>query len=296
MAQVANTLAGLTLAQIAQRSLDALLPDLLPLKAFAADFSDEIAEKGGSVTTRYAPKVASNDLSTGWGNNKSNSQDTAVTVTLSTTPGYVIGFTDFQVSTIGIKQLETLFLEPARNAVNTGVMSTILALVTPGNFPNSSTIASPSADAISSLAAACDLSYMKKMGRYLLMHTNFNATLSQDTAIQAIYASGSGLALRENQVGRLSEFDTYKYTEVPGANNLVAIAASPDALIIAARQPAVPYAPQMQVENVTDPETGLGLQYRMWYDTDNSQLCLGVGLIFGAAVGNPGQLRRVVSA
>jgi len=95
----------------------------------------------------------------------------------------------------------------------------------------------------------------------------------------------------------------YEYSDIPAnAENLAAIALHPSALLIAARQVATPSDPGLQVENVTDPTTGLPLQFRHWYDPDGGEYKISMGVLYGVAAGNSGALgsggalKRITSA
>ena len=49
-------------------------------------------------------------------------------------------------------------------------------------------------------------------------------------------------------------------------------------------------------QNVTDPRTGLTVQYRDWYDAANGEQVTEVCLLYGAGVGVAGNLHRILSA
>ena len=65
---------------------------------------------------------------------------------------------------------------------------------------------------------------------------------------------------------------------------------------MAARLPAIPPNFPGEVETVTDPESGFSLQLRRWYSADDGVYYMSMASIYGAAVGNAGNLKRIVSA
>src|SRR5882672_7186128 len=111
---MANTVAGVNLAQIAQESLPALESAFLPLRAFSTDFSADIADRGASVTSRYPTIPTAQDLSGGY--SRTDAVLTAITVNLDTFYGFVYGFNDLERSKSSIV-LNDLFINPAISAL-----------------------------------------------------------------------------------------------------------------------------------------------------------------------------------
>ena len=96
---MSNTIGGINLAAIAEQTLDYLGSQFFILSAFTRDFSQDIRQRGQSVTTRVASSVSAQDLSSGY--TASDVTSTAKTVTLSNFEGFVTGLTDKEVSFAG---------------------------------------------------------------------------------------------------------------------------------------------------------------------------------------------------
>ena len=79
------------------------------------------------------------------------------------------------------------------------------------------------------------------------------------------------------------------------SENLEGFVCGKEALIIAARQPALPENWAGAVESVQDPDTGITLQLRNWYEGKDGAQYITATLIYGVAAGTD-SLKRIVSA
>ena len=129
---MANTIAGANLAAIAEMSLQPLQSALLPLRAFTTDFSSDIAQRGASVTTRYATNPTAQDLSSGY--SRTDTTLTAITTTLDTYYGFVWGFDDLERSKSSINLNDT-FIQPAAYAIAKKVFADLWNLANDTNYP-----------------------------------------------------------------------------------------------------------------------------------------------------------------
>lgn len=297
-----NTLGGINLAQIAEKSLDYLdiHPWFQPISKIAwNDFQADVATKGESVTTRVPSAVSAADLSSGYSAADAAVTSTAKTVTLNTFYGVVHSFTDAEVSKAGDADwLMNVFVEPALVATVEKVMDSLLALVTNSAF--SSTAISTSAnfdadDIVDAGKALTDLS-VPPFGRYALLSPAYYASLQKDNAVQSAMAYGGAEAIREGRVPRVHGFDIMEYPDIPAnSENLTCIFGHRSALLLAARQVAVPSDFKGQIVNVNDPATGLPLQYRFWYSEDDGVYRFSIGVLYGVLKGN-NAIYRITSA
>lgn len=296
---MANSLAGINLAQIGQKSLAALLPRLAPLRAFTTDFSSDIAVSGGSVTTRVPTALTTGALTTGYAANAQTATTTAKTITLGAVKGLVIGFTDEEWSKSSIN-LHNVFIRPGVNAIANGMIDDALALVTASNYGAAAFTGAAStfdADDAADLATVLSTANVDRDGRFLMLSPSYYGYLAKDTAIQAAYAYGTNEAIRDNRIPRVHGMDVIEYTDIPSnAENLVGLCGGPEGIIIAARSPAVPEGFPGMIETITDPESGFTFQVRKWYSADDGQHYLSMAAISGVAVGVASNLKRLVSA
>ena len=295
-----NTIAGVSLTEVAQRSLDILLPELFPLTAFTNDFSDEISAKGTAITTRYPSAVTAGDLTGGY--NSQNTTLTAVSVSLDNFIGFVYGFKDYERSRSAVA-LNDLFVVPAINAIALNVMGAALGLLTLANFPSnvSDTTAAANFDAdhTAALSQALTDAFVPRQGRALILKTGYYTNLVQDNAIQNNQAYGSPEAIREGTLPRVSGFTPYQYTQFPLQNeNLSGMACGKQGIIMAARVVDATGFEQQggELMNLTVPEIGITLQFRKWYDQNAGELKYSMSILYGVALGIKGYIRPIRSA
>lgn len=294
---MANTLAGIYLAQIAEETLNVLEPKMPRLDAFFKDFSSDILTEGNTVTTRVPTKVTAVDVSGGY-----TGQDvttTAKTITLDKEYGFPMAFKDSEISKAGnMERLRRIFIRPAVNSVLRQISNHALGLVLYSNYTAEETITAANfsydkvvdQDAALSLADAMD-------DRFLIVNPTYLGTMRKDTKIASAFAGGNPELIQKGRVGQVGGFDVVEYNNIPAnGENLAAIAMAPEAILIAARQPALPQGFAGEVENVTDPTTGLPLQFRLWYEGTQKKTYLTVEAYYGVAVGVPGNLRAIRSA
>lgn len=290
-----NTLGGVNATRISQLTLEALQTTVLPFSAFTTDFSADIAERGSAVTTRFVtnPSV-SNFAAT---RSSQNSTTTARTVTLSSYVGVDLGFGDTEMSFSDVKLAE-MYIKPAVVAIFENVMAAALALVTSANYSANTLITAANFNAanVAGLATSLNTSKVQSINRHIIASPTYVDTLRKDTTITAAYAIGSPEYLRTGKAPPIHGFTIHEFngTIPDNSESLAAIALAPQAICLAARAPAMPRNWAGQVTNITDPASGLTLQYRDWYDgqEQRTQLCL----IYGVQIGVTGNLRRIRSA
>lgn len=290
-----NTLGGVNATRIAQLTLDALQTVFLPLNAFTTDFSADIKDAGSAVTTRFVtnPSV-SNFAAT---RSSQNATTTARTVTLSNYVGVDLGFSDTEMSFSDIK-LSEMFIKPAVTAIFENVMAGVFALVTSSNYSQNTLITAANFNAanVAGLATSLNTAKVPTVNRSLIFSPTYADTLRKDTSITAAYAIGNAETLKSGRVPPIHGFNPYEFNGTIPANSesLAAIALAPQAIAIAARQPAIPRNWAGMVETITEPTSGLTLQFRDFYDgqEQRTQLCL----IYGVQIGVTGNLWRIRSA
>jgi len=309
-----NALGGINLQVIAQDSLTTLLAAFPLVNKFTTDFGGDILQRGESVTTRIASGVSATDIAAN-GYTRSDVTSTAKTVTLNKHKGFVMGFADGEVARGGYDVLRRTFIRPAAHATVKAVMDDVFALVTAGNFATTGyngTVAAFDADAVADISQTLTDQNVPMAGRSLIVRPALYTSLAKDNSIQAQYASGTNAPLTENLLPRIHGFEVNQYTALPNGtillpdgvtpafpgvdNNLKGIAVSPEAILIAARLPAVPTNWYGNVATATDAESGLSIQVREWYDGDLGEQKLSMSILYGVSVGNPACLAKVIAS
>lgn len=286
-----NTLAGVNPTRISQLTLEALQTTLLPFSSFTTAFSGDVAQVGNAVTTRYVTNPSVSNFATT--RTSGNSTTTAVTVTLNNYVGVDIGFTDTEMSFSDV-QLSELYIRPALVALFENVMANVFALVTNANYSLNGVITAANFTA-SNVAGIATTLNTNKVGpnRHIICSPTYADTLRKDTSILPAYAIGDPNFLKNGVIPNLHGFQIHEYNgTIPNnSENLAGIACAPQGVAIAARVPVTPRNWSGSVTNITDPTSGLTVQYRDWYDgtEQRSQFCL----IYGTAKGNPTNLYRI---
>jgi hypothetical protein len=294
-----NVLGGYSLAQIAQMSLDTLLPKLPMLSMFSTDFSADVAASGSSVTTRVASALSSGSLATGYAANVQNSTTTAKTITLGDPTGLVVGFTDGEVSKSSINLMD-VFIRPGINAVANDMLDDLFALFTNSNYSAKNTVGDAAAfdsDKVADIAEDLTDANVPADGRFLIIKPSYFTALTKDEAVKAAYSYGGSEVIRNRRINGLAGLNVVEYTDIPSnSENLVGIAGAKQGAIIAARQVAIPSDFKGNLETVTDPDSGFTLQLRQWYSEDDGVYYMSMASIWGVAVGNAPNIVRLVSA
>jgi hypothetical protein len=296
---MANTLGGVNLTIIAQDSLTTLLAEFPLISKFSTNFGGDIASRGEAVTTRLANSVSVTDIGAN-GYAKSDVTSVAKTVTLSNHKGFVMGFSDGEVAKGGYDLLRRTFIRPAAHAVSKAVLDDMFALVTAGNYSSTgynSTVAAFDADSVASISQTLTDLDVPQAGRLLIVKPSLYTSLAKDDAIQAQYASGTNAPLTENLLPRIHGFEVNQYSAFPATiTNLKGIAVSPEAFLIATRQPALPTNWYGDVAAATDEKSGLTVQVREWYDGTTGEQKLSMSILYGIAIGNPNCLTKIIAS
>lgn len=290
-----NTLGGVNATRISQLTLDALQTALIPFKAFTTDFAPDVADRGSAVTTRFVTNPSVSNFAAA--RSSSNSTTTARTITLSNYVGVDLGFGDTEMSFSDVKLTE-LFIKPAVVAIVENAMAAVFALMTSANYGNSTLITAANFNStnVAGLATSLNTSKVPSVGRSIICSPTYADTLRKDSTILPAYAIGDPSFLKGGVIPRLHNFDIYEYngTIPTNSESMAGVALAPQAVCMAARVPAMPRNWAGQVTNITDPDSGLTLQYRDFYDNQEqrTQLCL----IYGVQIGVTDNLRRIRSA
>ena len=293
---MANTLGGVNLAQIAQQTLETLSAEMPVVSAFTTDFSSDVADVGESVSTRVASAVSAGDATSGY--SATDVTSTAKTITLNKHKHFTAKFTDLEIAKGGLDLLERTFVRPAVHSVVNAMMDDLLALVVNATYSNKSTVTAANfgADDVAGLAGDLTTLNVPRNGCAMVIKPAYYAALAKDNAIQASYAFGNPGAIQDNNIPRVHGFDVLEYSDIPAnSENLEGFVCGKEALIIAGRQPALPENWAGSTESVQDPDTGITLQLRNWYEGKDGAQYITATLIYGVAAGTD-SLKRIVSA
>jgi hypothetical protein len=194
--------------------------------------------------------------------------------------------------------LERTFVRPAVHAVVTKMVGDLLDLVVAANFSSNHTVAHAdiAADDIATLAGNLTALNVPRANRSLVINPSYYATLAKDASIQAAYAYGGSESIRDNMIPRIHGFNVYEYSALDNnGENLGGFVTGPESLLLATRQPSIPENWSGALESVQDPESGLTLQLRNFYDGLTGAQYITATIIYGVAKGSD-SLQRVITA
>ncbi len=298
---MANTIAGVNPAQIAEMSIEPLMAAFLPLKAFSTDFSMDVAQRGSSVATRYATVPTAQDLTSGY--TRTDVAMTAITVSLNTFYGFVWGFLDDERSKSAIN-LNDLFIIPAASALATKVFGDLWNLVNDTNHATGSTAtevvvtaANFDRDDVADIAGYLTTAKVPKIGRSMVLNPTYYAALAKD--LNAADSAGQSVTIGEHRIPRLHGFDVYESDQCDGNSvNVTGWAGHSNNILMAGRLVDSTGASEAGVEvlNYEIPGLGLPVQFRRWYDPETGALKYSLGLLYGVKFGLPGAGLKIVSS
>ena len=256
---MANTIAGANLAAIAEMSLQPLQSALLPLRAFTTDFSSDIAQRGASVTTRYATNPTAQALST---------------------------FIQPAAYAIAKKVFGDLW--NLANDTNYPAVTATELTVTAANFDR---------DDVADIAQQLTTNGVSKTGRSLILAPGHYAALAKD--LNAVDSAGQSITIGENVIPRLHGFDVYESPECDGNGvNVAGLATGRQGMLMAARSVdiATEATRIVDFQNVVLPDLGLPVQFRKWYDPSTGYLMYSMGVLYGVKFGIPSSGLKIVTA
>ena len=297
---MANTLNGINLAAIADAAIDYLGSEHFPVNVFSTNFSNDVATRGESVTTRVVSSLTAQDVSSGYSGAAQDVTSTAITTTLSNFKGHVANFTDLEITKAGDgKWLMDHFYEPTKEATMKALLDDLLALITDANFTNKTTVSAAlfDADIVADIAGALTSRKVMQRDRALLLDPTYYTSLSKDASIHDLSAYGNTDAIKDGRLTRVRGFAVHQYESIPGnSENLEGFAVGKSGLVVAVRPVFRPEVGHVAVENRVEPNTGLPFQFRMWYDPNAGKTYMSAGFLYGVSVGDAPALQRIVSA
>lgn len=292
-----NTLNGVNATRISGLTIEAMQTYLLPaFGAFTTNFSADIRDFGDAVTTRYVTNPTVQDFNS-LSRAATNSATTSRTITLNRYVGVDVGFTDLEESFTDL-DLMNMYIIPAISAIAENVVTNVFTRVSVTSFTANTVIAAANFTAanIAVLAQTMNEAKVPMAPRHIVVSPAYAVTAKKDTSISAAYAYGSPEAIRTGRLPDVYGFQIHEYNgTIPNnSENLAGIATAPQGLLLAARQPKLPRNWNGSVISITEPRSGLTIQWRDFYDdvVQRTQFCL----VYGSQIGNPANLRRITSS
>lgn len=195
----------------------------------------------------------------------------------------------------------------AGNKLAIDVNADILSVITAANYGTAAFTGLATAfdsDAVIDVRNACKTAdWPSEQPWFLVLDTDYHTNLEKDGDIKPAYSYGDSDPIREGMFGRLSGFNVLESNEIPAnGENLTGFASTASAILIG----NAPIAPgggrddianrTVQYETVTDPESGITLEYRKWFDENLDQVREVLEMNYGYSVGEGAAIKRIVSA
>lgn len=284
-------------------ALEAMATQLLPLQAFSIAYNDVQLEGTDKLEVPYFPL------------------ETSTSTDFNQTNGYVFGDSYTQGAkevTINKRKYQPLSipsstfarqpnLDPERVGKMKGlklaadVMADILSVVTFANYGVAPYIAAASGFAFEqvneTLGGAADAANWPTVLRSLVLKSAYYRNVVTDLGDVSKY--GSDDPVKRGVLQGVAGFDDiYNNQSIPAnAQNLVGFACMPSAVLVGFS----PIPPKdagriVEYDTMSDPDTGLTVEYRRWFDADKDIEKSVIECNYGYAVGEAAALLRIQSA
>lgn len=300
---MANSFGTVATNVIAQEALTRLVKNLRFLQNCHADFSTEALAKGQNVTTHIVADQSAADFGTD-GYKAGDATQTGVAVPLNKHKHVTFSLSDGERDSSQVSLFER-FAESAAYGLGKAVVDHIFNAGTGGTIAGASQSVSLSAsgldlEALINLGAEMDAAGVPETGRWLVAHPSVLANLEKDVVGITNATFNVGGTLTNGGVSRIRGFDLFAYNNASletGAGKVGAYAGFRDSLAVVTAAPSLPpEAESGSLSYVTEPNTGLTVQQREWYDMKLAEYNFTLTLYFGAKLTAGNRLWKVVNA
>lgn len=292
---MANAITDMNSTILANAIFESFLDKITPLTRFARNFSAAAAKRGDKVRVNLVSSADAAATFAGSYNIQDADAD-GTDITLGAPIYTSWGLTDLELANNPELSLE-MFAAQKANKLAKAVLQSVWANITVANFANEIevTAANFDSDEVADLREDANVLNWPEEMRSLILGPADMTGLLKDGDIKASDAFGGSEAIRQGKVPVLYGFGVLESNLIPAnAENLRSFAAYPDALAVAMRY----HAPQSghnynEAMAMTDPESGITLGFRSWYDPKTGTMNNVMDAIVGSAVGNGSSLIRI---
>jgi hypothetical protein len=279
---MSNTLGSKNGALIAQRTLETLLELFPMLRQIATDFSAESAKLNQQIISRVVVPGTAKDYHVDNGYVADDRTTVDVPVTIDNFKHHTYGVNDKERSETGRSLVDEFALTSA-HALGKAMMDSVFAKVTAANYPEVYDVTPENFDRDDVCEIDEDLADLNvpEAGRFMVLKSSYYKGLKLDTTVIANAGSGADTV----KTGKLPEVDGFSVSRYPSlphnGENLAGLPAAP-----------VPGVIKTSVE----PNSGLALQLREWYDMGKGKEFRTMTLQWGSSVGltNTGECKRLI--
>lgn len=300
---MSNTLGTTNATIIAQKALEELVTLLPVLGQIATDHTAENAKFGETIIVHEvaAAEAVAFDKTVGYVPSNRSQVDIPVTLNQHVHHTYYVDVTEASSSRV---DLIARFAKTGAYAIGASLVSSLCALITDANFAGKTVKALGAGQdgfdrkTLVLLAKALDERNVAPFGRFALLNPSYYASLMMDNAMLTILLQGGANAVTGGKLPSLHGFDISQFTSLPSNDeDLVGFAGTRTALAMATRIPDDPgvNASNCSISVATEPQTGLSVQVREWYEATLGQFRRSYTLMYGVAKGQTDCLQRIVA-
>jgi len=278
---------------IAQTALEAFTADLDPLSAFSTSYSSEVVRRGASVEVPLIANLTATTFADSYETDGGTMNK--ITVNVDTHKIVTVSISDTEFSKSSVADV-TKFAFQQGKALAQSILTSVYGLLvtTAGTAAQyTATLTNLSAFTITNaraLRAALNAEKAPMTNRSLILNsTMFDSLLSQAGLLDASQF-GSREAIAEARVPRVLGMNVIESLILPSNSiTLSAVAVHPSAIAVAVRA-LEPQAPSeyLQANTVTDPQSGLTLGYRRFYQPANGKHYVSFECVLGFSRGITG--------
>jgi hypothetical protein len=306
---MANTLTNLTNTILAQKALEAFVKKMTAIRVFANNFSADAVQRGDKVKVAFVNSAsAAYDFAGSYTVQDASAEGKDISINKRKVVSW--GLTTQELSTQPQISLER-FARQKGNALATAVLQDIWSLITAANYGSSAYSQGSGGDVITVTAANFDPTEVTQIleaadtkdwpddERGLVLSPAYYANLFNDSGVIGTLGVGNGSNLASGRVRELLDFDIHKSNVIPAnGENLTGFACHPDAILVAMRSliPEQNVANRPSVQPLTDPESGMTIVMREWFDPDSDTTKRILECHYGYLKGNGNAIIRIKSS
>lgn len=291
---MANAFDTVAVDVIAQEALTRLIQKLSFVKSIHKDFSTTALAKGSDVITHIITELNASDVdftgtSAGYvGSTGSDLVQSDVKISLDKHKAVTFTLSDDERDASSI-DLFNRFAEVASYGLAKGIVDTLIGADTLGangaSITNTAIAGGLTMDNLVDLGATFDSAGIPESSRWIVAHPLALAELEKEVTAVTNATFNVNSSIVEGGVNRIRGFDLYSYnggilTNTTGS--VGAVAGFSDSLALVTAPPSSPPSSAgADLGYVSDPETGLTIQRRQWYDADKAQFAFALTLYLG---------------
>lgn len=287
---MANTLGTLIGTEVVQEVLRSLLVQFPVISQITKDFSAQATKYNQQLSTRViVPTTAvEHNATTGYSAVDRTSVDVNVTINKQAEVTYAV--TDREQSQTN-RDLRNEFIATSAHALGTKILADLFATVAAASYPLSYTSSAANFDAadVRKIKTLLNKAGVLDLNRFGVINSDFAEGLGLDNIIVANPNGANPDFLASGMLPKIHNFLLSEYASLPdNGEKLAGIFGTAESIVMASRLPDVAGdAAELPgvISNVTEPNSGLSIQFRRYYDMLAAKLSVSMTVMYGFGVG-----------